>query len=53
MFHVVRFDTLDLPPALTAILSEGTETLDDPSGLAEKLRRHWIDQITHQKEPGT
>lgn len=47
--HAVRFDQLDPPHGLAAALMAGSETLDDPSGLAEKLRRHWVDFLNHAK----
>jgi hypothetical protein len=49
-FHFVRFDAFDVPADLAPLFEDGAETLDDPSGLAEKLRRHWIDRINHAKD---
>ena len=42
--HFVRMDSLAPPPTLIAAMREGAATLDDPSGLAEKLRIHWREQ---------
>lgn len=44
-----RMDRLEPPPRMQAALGQGAETLDDPTGLADKLRRRWIEQINHRK----
>lgn len=43
--HFVRVSQLDVPPALHQALAEGAESIDDPAGLAEKLRQRWSEQI--------
>lgn len=43
--HFVRVNQLDVPPSLHRTLAEGAESIDDPAGLAEKLRLHWGEQI--------
>jgi hypothetical protein len=42
--HIVRIDTLDPPAGLRAALAEGAMTLEDPTGIAEKIRLHWVEQ---------
>lgn len=43
--HFVRFDCLHAPPLLRPDVAEGTETIDDPSGIAEKLRLRWVEEV--------
>lgn len=43
VFHFVKIDVLDPPDSLRPALAAGTMTLDDPTGIAGKLRRHWTD----------
>ena len=43
--HFVHVSQLDVPPSLHRALAEGAESIDDPAGLAEKLRLRWSEQI--------
>lgn len=43
--HFVLVSQLDVPPSLLQALTEGAESIDDPAGLAEKLRLRWSEQI--------
>lgn len=43
--HFVSSAAQDAPPALRAVIGVGTQTLDDPTGQVDKLRRHWVDKI--------
>jgi hypothetical protein len=43
--HFVSVNQLDVPRSLRTALAEGAESIDDPAGLAEKLRLRWSDQI--------
>lgn len=42
--HFVRMDLLDPPATLKTALAEGTATIEDPTGIAEKIRVHWAEQ---------
>lgn len=42
--HFVRLDCLHASPALRPAFAEGTQTIDDPSGLVEKLRQRWAEE---------
>ncbi|KAF0231592.1 MAG: hypothetical protein FD175_500 [Beijerinckiaceae bacterium] len=43
--HFVRMDGIDPPKALAPALAKGSATIEDPSGLVEKLRLHWAAQL--------
>ncbi|MCA0400175.1 MAG: hypothetical protein LCH38_05090 [Proteobacteria bacterium] len=41
--YFLRFDTPQVPASLSDAIAAGAETIEDPTGLTEKLRRHWRD----------
>ncbi len=49
--HFERLDRLAAPAAVHQALLEGSETIDDPSGLAEKTRLNWVVQIRRAHIP--
>lgn len=50
--HFVRLDGIDPPKALLPALAEGSVTIEDPSGLVEKLRLHWASQLRKASAAG-
>lgn len=47
--HFVRFEAIEAPESLHAVLVEGAETLTDPAGRVEEIVRRWIDRIVQEK----
>lgn len=39
--HFVAYDSPELPAPLRAAFAEGASVIEDPTGLAERLRRRW------------
>ncbi len=42
--HFTALDALEPPEVLYTALAEGAETIEDPSGLADKLRLRWCER---------
>lgn len=43
--HIVRVGQPEMPPALRPALAKGARSIDDPAGLTEKLRLHWVEML--------
>jgi hypothetical protein len=48
-FRVEKFPSIHFPAAIGPALAIGCETLEDPTGQVEKLRRAWLDQVRREE----
>jgi hypothetical protein len=49
VIHFVRTDASSPPERFSAALEEGSQTLEDSTGVTEKLRRNWADVIARAR----